>query len=153
MFFGKCSQSCVSDMMSCLLIIPADRMVDVLRILCIFQLSTCVLWPSRLLHRSWSLQSLRRHSKALHLYQHRVADDSSAHIAHTCTRHQQLCELVGEALAAARTRPRPSIRITVVCDLLPPHATQVMYTGSNHGEGEPSADDERSQRFVSMTPV
>jgi hypothetical protein len=104
-FFSSVNHRKAAFQKACLLIIDAGRMVDLFWILCISRISRCILWPSRLLHRSWSLQSLRRHSKALHLYQHRVVNDSSADIAHAFARHQQLCERVGEALAADRTQP------------------------------------------------
>ena len=86
-------------------------MVDILRILCIFLFTSCILWwRSRLLPRSRSVQDLRRHSEALRLQQHPVADDASARIAHACARHQQLRQRVGEALDPATARMRRNRR-------------------------------------------
>jgi hypothetical protein len=84
---------------ACSVSISAGCMDYSIRIPDIFIHSTCILWSrSRLFPRSWSVQDLRRHSEALHLLQHPVAHDPSAGLAHSCARHQQLRQRVGEAL-------------------------------------------------------
>jgi hypothetical protein len=131
-------------------------MVHKLRILDIRPFSTRILWPSRLFPRSRSVQDLRRHSEALPLQQHPVADDSSARIAHDCARHQQLRQRVGEALASVRMLQH--VVFFVICGVRSPHAPQVLHSGSDGGMGETSGaeagdDDERSKRAVMMTPA
>ena len=105
---------------------------------------------------------MRRHSEALHLRQHPVADDASARIANDCARHQQLRQRVGEALASARMLRHVVAAARrwffVICGARWPHALQVLHSGSNGGMGETSGaeagdDDERSKRAVMMTPA
>ena len=76
-------------------------MVDSVWIMGLDRDASRVLWRRpRLFLESRRVPSVRCNSKSIHLQQHVSAHDASAHFPLPLAWHQQLCQRVGEALAA-----------------------------------------------------